>query len=74
MLFNISELSFMMHEMNLYLDIHPDNKEALEKFNEYRNKAHELMRKYERKYGPLEVNYSDVNNGFTWVDSWPWVK
>ena len=43
MLFNISEYHFMMHEMNLYLDIYPEDKEARDKFNEYRNKVNELI-------------------------------
>ena len=74
MLLNISEYCFMMHDMNLYLDIHPTDKEALNKFNEYRNKANELMMKYERKYGPLMVSDSDVNKSFNWVSNWPWVN
>ena len=41
MLFNISEYAFMMHDMNLYLDVNPNNQEALNKFNEYRNKTNE---------------------------------
>ena len=74
MLFNISEYAFMMHEMNLYLDVHPDNREALDKFNEYRNKTNELVTQYERKYGPLMVNISDDNKSFNWINKWPWVN
>ena len=74
MLFNISEYAFMMHEMNLYLDVHPNDKEALDKFNEYRNKSNELITKYERKYGPLLVTNSDNNTSFNWVNKWPWVN
>lgn len=73
MLFNISEYSFMMHDLNLYLDVNPGNKEALNKFNEYRNKADELTKKYERKYGPLEVS-STPDNSFNWLSKWPWVN
>ena len=73
MLFNLSEYSFMMHDLNLYLDVHPNNQEALNKFNEYRNKVNELMIKYERKYGPLFVESTD-SNGFNWVSKWPWVN
>ena len=73
LLFNISEYSFMMHELNLYLDVNPNNKEALNKFNEYRIKTDELIIKYERKYGPLMVN-SDTNKSFNWINKWPWVN
>ena len=73
LLFNISEYSFMMHELNLYLDVNPNNKEALNKFNEYRIKTDELIMKYERKYGPLMIN-SDTNKSFNWINKWPWVN
>ena len=74
MLFNIMEYSFMMHDLNLYLDVHPNDKLALNKFNEYRNKANELIRKYEREYGPFVVSESDTNETFNWVVKWPWVN
>ena len=75
MLFNIGEYSFMMHDMNLYLDIYPNNEEALNKFIEYRNKANELINKYERKYGPLTVNSGNFDTmPFNWVNTWPWVN
>ena len=68
LLFNISEYTFMMHEMNLYLDVNPNNQEALNKFNEYRNKTNE------RKYGPLMVLNSDDDKSFNWINKWPWVN
>ena len=74
MLFNISEYAFMMHDLNLYLDVFPDDSDALNIFNEYRNKTNELITKYERKYGPLCVKSSDDNKRFNWVNKWPWVN
>ena len=73
MLVGIGENAFMMHDLNLYLDVHPNNREALNMFNEYRNKANDLIMKYERKYGPLMVKATD-NNVFNWVTKWPWVN
>lgn len=73
LLFNISEYGFMMHDMNLYLDVNPNNREALNKFNEYRNKVNELILKYERKYGPLMVS-SVSDKTFNWIPTWPWVN
>ena len=74
MLFNISEYSFMMHDLNLLLDINPNNNEALNKFNEYRNKTNELITRYERKYGPIMVSNVSDNQSFNWVNKWPWVN
>ncbi len=75
MLLNIGEYSFMMHDLNLYLDVHPNDKEALNSFIMYRNKVNELITKYERKYGPLCVKgIIDNNVPFAWVNKmWPWV-
>ena len=74
LLINIGENSFVMHDLNLYLDVYPDDLRALEKFNEYRDKTNDLITKYERKYGPLMVRSSDNNNVFNWVSKWPWVN
>ena len=74
MLVNIGEYSFMMHDINLYLDVHPNDKEALNMFSEYRNKVNDLITKYERKYGPLCVKGIMSNNTpFAWEnEKWPW--
>ncbi len=75
MLINIGQYSFMMHEMNLLLDVQPDNQTALNRFNEYRQKTNELITKYERKYGPLAVKGSiNDKTPFTWNNMWPWVN
>lgn len=76
MLVNIGQYSFMAHEMNLYLDIHPNDRQALQKFQEFRDKANDLMKNYERKYGPLTVSGGISNQvPFNWVTStWPWVE
>ena len=75
LLAGISEYSFMAHDINLYLDIHPNDKEALNKFTEYRNKANELITKYERKYGPMGVNGTKNDVPFAWQNTaWPWVN
>jgi len=74
LLASIGEYSFAAHEMNLYLDVNPNNQNALNLFNKYRNQANELMQKYERKYGPLTVSGDGLNKiPFAWeASSWPW--
>lgn len=74
LLAGIGEYSFAAHEMNLYLDVNPNNQNALNLFNKYRNQANELMQKYERKYGPLTISGDGLNKlPFAWeATSWPW--
>ena len=73
MLLNIGQLSFARHELNLFLDNYPNNREALNLFNRYLEMENNEREKYERKYGPLEVNYKDTNIPFSWENNkWPW--
>lgn len=68
--------NFAMTDLNLYLDVHPDDKEALQLFNEYRNIAVETTKNYENKYGPLLLT-SNTLNTFPWAwdkEPWPWDK
>ena len=68
-------ICFATHELNLYLDLHPEDSSMLSLFNDYRMKEIELKRMYESKYGPLTVMSDNVinNNSFMWVnDTWPW--
>ena len=76
MLLNIGQYSFMMHDINLYLDVHPNDTVALNMFTDYRNKVNDLITKYERKYGPLSVKGEFNNNtSFAWENTeWPWVN
>lgn len=74
MLVNIGEYSFMAHDLNLYLDNHPNDQNALNAFLEYQGKARELINKYEKKYGPLTISSENIGTvPFNWVtNNWPW--
>lgn len=70
----LARMSFAAHELNLYLDLNPDDVGMLKLFNDYRHKSNELRREYEEKYGPLCINSNSLNNTpFMWEKSpWPW--
>ena len=70
----LSRNAFSAHEVNLYLDLNPNDTSMIKLFNDYRQKANELSREYELKYGPLCVmNDSLDSNLFSWEKSpWPW--
>lgn len=74
MLLELSRLSFASHELNLYLDLHPEDNSIITLFNDYRTRANELTKKYEEKYGPLNITSDSLNETpFMWVkDVWPW--
>ena len=72
LLYQVIAYSFAINDLNLYLDLHPDNKEVLSLFKKYVREAKELSEEYVKKYGPLEVT-EVMGNKFNWIDSpWPW--
>lgn len=71
-LFEIMKYSFAMNDYNLYLDLHPENMEILNKFKAASNKLDILVKEYTRKYGPLELSQNNYPT-FKWLTSpWPW--
>ncbi len=72
----VDALTFAMIDLNLYLDVYPNDREALELFNQYRMQTDEYTKKYESKYGPLELTSNSLNT-FPWAwdnAPWPWEK
>lgn len=75
LLLNVNQLNFATHELNLYLDVYPDDVNMIRLFNQYQEIASEAVKKYESKYGPLTVNSLSDPNIFSWeAYSWPWEK
>ena len=74
MLLNIGQISFARHELNLLLDNYPNNENMLRIYNQYNDKENELVKNYERRFGPLTVSSTDMNKvPFAWEnDKWPW--
>lgn len=74
MLMNVSELSFARHELNLLLDVYPNDQNVLNLFNRYLKMEKKARENYERRFGPLEVTSDNqTNTPFMWVkDKWPW--
>ncbi len=72
LLYQVMALSFAVNDLNLYLDLHPDDKEVLALFKKYVNEEEMKCQEYVKKYGPLEV--SEVNGSkFNWINSpWTW--
>ena len=70
----ISELEFALTDLNLYLDTHPNNKEALEMFTKLSQTLKSLMSDYAKGCEALMVH--DVPNElpFQWASNkWPWM-
>lgn len=73
LIMQIDEQRFAIIEMNLYLDIYPNDKNALNKFNSYLRKEKELINLYESKYGPMTISSPVQTDNWLWNNSpWPW--
>ena len=71
----ISAAQFAVAELNLYLDTHPFDKEALDKLTAAKSRLKSYVKQYEEEYGPLTVLGEFGNDGFTWINNpWPWEK
>ncbi len=69
----IKEADFILKELNLFLDTHPDHKEALLKFAKYEQILKTLKMEYERMYGPLTPSTNGNTEMWEWIEGpWPW--
>ena len=68
----LQSLSFVVHELALYLDTHREDKEALELYRNYQQMREKLAMQYQSKMGPL--NHMTPSEGtYRWLDDpWPW--
>ena len=74
MLTDIDALGFAMIDLNLYLDVFPNDREKINLYNKYRKEKEGLLKEYESKYGPITPN-SDSLNSYPWAWNnmpWPW--
>ena len=75
---------FACWELHLFLDTHPNNKEAARRLEEYQARAQRLGKEYEEKFGPLGETTQEMyapllqtdltpEAGYAWLkDPWPW--
>ena len=72
-LVELQALEFVMLELGLYLDTHPEDREAAELFQQFTAMERTARSEYETKFGPLTKGSAVVNGSFRWLqDPWPW--
>lgn len=69
----LQTLSFAIVELALYLDTHPNDRDALELYQAYQKMYHQGMMEYGDKCGPLTHANPTTGDHYRWAkDPWPW--
>lgn len=73
MIEEIKQCKFMITELALYLDTHPNDRRALMMHREHCNRYRRLIDQYQKMYGPLTIMYPC--NKWKWIEEpWPWER
>ncbi|MBM7552433.1 spore coat protein CotJB [Thalassobacillus pellis] len=70
----IQAVDFVLVELTLYLDTHPNDAQAIEQFNACAKESRRLKKIFEQQFGPL-MQYGKSYSGcpWQWDDTpWPW--
>ena len=66
-------LDFVIRELNLYLDTHPDDREAFETLQKCIRMRAEGHKRYTEQYGPVTVSDLACADVYDWLNApWPW--
>lgn len=74
MLEELQQLDFVLVELTLYLDTHPNDMQALQQFNQTAQQRQQCAYRFESCYGPLlQFGHSYSQYPWRWADPpWPW--
>lgn len=74
LMLEIQKYKFALNDLNLYLDVNPNNKEAINIYNNYVVELDKLTKYYENLYGPISLNNNLIKtSNFNWINCpWPW--
>ncbi|TDL31540.1 spore coat protein CotJB [Jeotgalibacillus sp. S-D1] len=70
----IQAVDFVVYELVLYLDTHPNDSQAIQQYNQYAQYSKQLKTQFEALFGPLQFGTA-VKNKQEWewsTQPWPW--
>lgn len=72
-LVELQALEFVVLELGIYLDTHPDDMEAFQLFQQYAAMEKSAKAAYEKRFGPLMKSTAATEDTYRWLqDPWPW--
>lgn len=71
---DLQTIDFVLVELTLYLDTHPQDLQAIEQFNQCARMRKHIAKQYETQFGPLlQYGHSYSRHPWDWDDApWPW--
>jgi spore coat protein JB len=73
MLNDIGVVGFILIDLGLYLDTHPDDRNAIEYFNHYSRIKNQMTRDFSMKYYPLTMELAESGREWRWGQApMPW--
>ncbi len=73
LLLKIQYHNFALKDINLYLDLHPNDKEMIKEFLTIKTNLEKLKKEYEKNYGVICITEIENPNKWTWIENpWPW--
>lgn len=70
----IQAFDFACTDLNLYLDLNPDDKDALSLYRNYRQKLEEAMEFYAKQYNSIVQDDVVATKNWEWIKSWPFER
>lgn len=71
----IQAQSFVLVDVSLYLDSHPNCKNALDFYHKHKAIKEKLIKEYERNYGPFTAMGVEDTDKWTWsTTAFPWER
>ncbi|MDR0273595.1 MAG: spore coat protein CotJB [Clostridiales bacterium] len=69
----VTALDFAAVDLQLYLNTHPHDTDALEMYNDCTENARRARKTYEQQFGPLTGFRSEGQTDWSWENEpWPW--
>lgn len=71
LLYEIMSLCFAINDLNLYLDLNPNDMESFNLLKSYIKEKNKLTDTYVNQYGPLVIDET-TGSKYEWLNDWPW--
>ena len=73
MLRRVQALGFVVVDVGLYLNTHPNDTAALNFYSKYNALYEQAKEEFEESFGPLCMTNVEIEVGWSWIEKpWPW--